>query len=124
MKNAASKVYEGADVMDSRDVIERIEELEAEKEAEDFPEDDAEELAKLLKLRDEAEGSPDWEYGETLVADSYFKEYAEQLAEDIGAVNQDATWPNNFIDWDAAAEALKQDYMSVTFGETEYWIRA
>ena len=55
--------------------------------------------------------------------DSYFEQYAQELAEDIGAVQKEATWPNQYIDWEAAADALKQDYMRVTYGETEYWIR-
>lgn len=131
-KSTASRVYEGADVMDSREVIERIEELEAERE--DLPEDeradwdDADdtglELARLKALADDASRSADWSYGETLIADSYFEEYAQELAEDIGAIQRDASWPNNHIDWKAAAEALQQDYMSVEYGSTTYWIRA
>lgn len=35
-------------------------------------------------------------------------EYAEELASDIGAVNRDAKWPNNHIDWEAAGEELLQ----------------
>lgn len=34
------------------------------------------------------------------------EEFAEQLAEDIGAVDRNATWPNNHIDWEAAARDL------------------
>ncbi len=116
------RVYEGADIMDSRDIIERVAELENNEEPLD--EDDKEELVKLRALVEKAEGSPDWPHGETLIADSYFEQYAQELAEDIGAVQKDATWPNMYIDWTAASEALQQDYMRVTYGETEYWIRA
>ena len=35
--------------------------------------------------------------------------YAETLAEDIGAVNAEATWPNNCIDWERAARDLFMD---------------
>lgn len=119
----------GEDVFDSRDVIARIEELETEiadaAEMEEEPDADAaEELVALIALRDEASGSPDWRYGETLIADSYFEEYAQQMAEDIGAIDRNASWPLTHIDWTAAADALKQDYMSVEFDGVEYWIRA
>lgn len=115
-------VYEGADIMDSRDIIEKITELESDED--NLDEDDRDELKNLRALAEKASGSPDWQYGEALIADSYFEEYARDLAEDIGAIQKDATWPNQYIDWDAASDALKQDYMSVTYGETEYWIRA
>lgn len=120
MSRSTDRVYEGADILDSRDIIAKIEELES--LLEDDPDD--EELKNLRALAEESSGSPDWPYGETLIADSYFEQYAQELAEDIGAVQKDATWPNQYIDWEAAADALKQDYMSVAYGETEYWIRA
>ena len=86
--------------------------------------DDAEELNALLTLRDRAEGySEDWKYGATLIRDSYFEQYAEQTAEDIGAIDRNASWPLSFIDWEAAAEALKGDYTSVDFGGVTYWVR-
>ena len=71
-----------------------------------------------------AEGSPDWEHGETLIRDSYFEEYAQELAESCGMVNASAQWPARCIDWEQAASELKMDYMSVDFDGIEYWIRA
>jgi hypothetical protein len=162
--NLAGCVYEGADIIDSRDVIKRVSELESDLQTahdaavevmrdtdfaalpenerldyivpEDFEEwltvqaedsgeqcDDAEELIRLRALADEASSSPDWTHGEALIADHYFETYAQELAEDIGAVNRDASWPNNHIDWEAAAGALQQDYFSVEYGDTTYWIR-
>lgn len=118
------------DVIDSRDVIARIEELEAElADAHDDSEqndvlDMRAELEALQALATEgANYAPDWEHGETLVRDSYFKEYAQQLAEDIGAINSDATWPNNCIDWDMAARDLRMDYSAIDFDGVTYWIR-
>lgn len=123
-----SRVYEGADIIDSRDIIARISELEDQRDAatedEPMPDDDADELARLTALAGDASGSPDWTHGEGLIADSHFEDYARELAEDIGAIKSNAGWPACHIDWPAAADALKQDYMSVTYGSTEYWIRA
>lgn len=64
----------------------------------------------------------DW-YPITLIRDSHFCDYAEELADDIGAINSDATWPNNCIDWDRAAYLLRQDYSSVEFDGITYWYR-
>ncbi len=134
------EVSNSEDILDSRDVIKRIEELQSERDDLEFMDDEekplaerqkefdeseeGEELKALLALQDEAEGyASDWRYGETLIRDSYFKEYAEQLAEDIGAINRDASWPNNCIDWERAADELQTDYTSVDFDGVTYWVR-
>lgn len=133
------------DLIDSRDVIERINELSETRDellyqidaAEDKEEtevakadledwdnsDEGLELKMLLKLQEEAEGG-DWEYGEVLIRDSYFDQYARDLADDIGAIDRDANWPLNHIDWEAAADELKQDYTCVDFDGVDYWIRS
>jgi hypothetical protein len=154
------------DIIDSRDVIARIEELEEsisnsgdcyhcgklvtrtdegepwlndagsavcpafEKESphQDIgPEDEAEaaELRALKALATEAEGyAADWHHGETLIRDSYFEEYARDLAEDIhGREALSGAWPFGCIDWQEAAEQLQQDYTSVDFGGVTFWIR-
>lgn len=127
------------DVIDSRDVIERIEDLEGERNAanEDAPavDDDgftawdrdnveeAAELAALKALASEAEGyAPDWRYGATLIRESYFTEYCQQLVEDIGDL------PNGMpgylvIDWEATARNIKVDYTEVDFGGIAYLVR-
>ncbi len=171
----ARDVNNSQDIIDSRDVIARIEELEGEfdnlisdiveareaEEGEDYAEDlhdafvalaawlevdvqkienealnfeclsafmetgEAYELKVLKALADEGEGSPDWHYGETLIRDSYFTEYARELASDLyGKEIDDAKWPFDHIGWDSAADALKQDYMSIDFDGETYWIRA
>lgn len=82
------------------------------------------ELAALEAFAKEGEDyAPDWSHGESCIRESYFTEYAEELANDIGAVNSDAGWPNNFIDWEKAAEALKMDYTEIDFDGVTYLIR-
>lgn len=91
-------------------------------ETDPLDEDEAAELAALIEFRDDIRAS-DWIHGETLIADSYFKEYAQELAEDIGAIGKDLQWPACHIDWDAAVEALQMDYSaSELFGYT-FWAR-
>jgi hypothetical protein len=133
------------DTIDSRDVIARIEELRSDLDSlnddiadaegadateaaqevlKEWEEEYVEELRALEALASEAEGyAADWSYGETLIRDSYFKEYAQDLADDIGAVDRDAKWPNTCIDWDQAARELLQDYTSVDFDGVTYWVR-
>lgn len=85
---------------------------------------EATEYLALKGLADDADGCGDWKYGATLIRETHFKDYAQQLAEDIGAVNKDQSWPNNCIDWDQAARELEMDYTSVAFDGVEYLIRS
>lgn len=120
------------DLIDSRDVIDRINELKEQLEDHDsyseFDHDEiAEELKTLVELAEQGEGSADWSYGETLINDDYFETYARDLAEDLGYMSGsiDANaWPYNCIDWEQAARDLQHDYMSLDFNGATYWIRA
>ncbi|HXS59729.1 MAG TPA: antirestriction protein ArdA [Candidatus Sulfopaludibacter sp.] len=38
------------------------------------------------------------------------KDFAYQMAQDLGAIDKYAKWPNNCIDWDKAASELMYDY--------------
>lgn len=135
------------DIIDSRNVIERIEELEEElqsltdavDEAEEGDERDEaqmnldcfdkQELLELKELASDACSSPDWEHGESLIRDSYFVEYIKELIHecyDVPENFESGTWPWNHMkmDYDAAAEEAKIDYTSVEFGGVQYWIRS
>jgi hypothetical protein len=118
----ATEISNYDDIIDSRDVIERIDELEAIEVIDREPEEQ-EELDALYALAEQSEGyAPDWQYGETLIRDSYFQEYARQLAEDIGAIPDDL--PNwVVIDWEETADNLLVDYTSVEFDGVTYWVR-
>jgi hypothetical protein len=140
---ATKEITKYDDIIDSRDVIARIEALTDERDtwveneggdddeqnrtAEDwageFP-DEASELAALESLAEEASGSPDWIHGEALIRDSYFKEYAQELAEDCDMIPAGLSWPLNCIDWDFAARELQNDYFTVEFDGITYWIRS
>lgn len=115
------EIDNSTDVLDSREIIERIEEL-ASLDTRTADEDD--EMQALDKLSDEGSAySDDWKHGATLIRDSYFHVYAEEFADDIGAIDRDAGWPLCHIDWDAAADALKADYTAVEFDGVTYWVR-
>lgn len=99
-------IHNGMDTIDSRDIIERVDELENMVEFDRLDEEDAEELAKLKEFAAEVEDyCSDWVYGEILVRDSYFEEYARDLAEGLGTIPKGLGWPACHIDWEAAAHA-------------------
>lgn len=160
MRRGHDEITNSQDVIDSRDIIARIEYLEDERttladtldsEQEEWDEltqeekdeadsnealvtardalkewdesEEGQELKALKELQDQAEGYSDWTHGATLIRDSYFQTYAEELASDIGAVDKDAAWPTNRIDWEAAADDLKVDYSTVDFDGVDYWVR-
>lgn len=113
-------------VIDVRDIIVRFEEIEADDEQDEDDEQEAAELAVLLGDLAGNGGDEQWRgdwYPVTLIRDSHFTEYAEQLAEEIGAINSDASWPLGYIDWEAAADALKIDYTTVDYDGVTYWYR-
>lgn len=107
------------EVFDSRDVIERIAELEATEVIDREPEDQ-DELDALYALQKEAEGYGDWQDGETFISDDYFTEYTKELLADIGYIPNDMPdWV--VIDWDSTADTVKADYTSYEFMGTTYW---
>jgi hypothetical protein len=119
-----NEIHNGMDIIDSRDIIARINWLESEPDDDDLlTEEEQEELEALQKLQMDCEDYSEWGYGMTLIRDSYFEEYAEGLAEDIGAIDRNANWPLNHIDWEAAANDLKMDHTCVDFDGVDYWFR-
>lgn len=118
------------DIIYSRDVIERLDELESDREdaVEDgtlaeWTDENGEEYDSLKALVEVASGSPDWEYGAALIRRSYFRDYAQELAEDRGMIPKNLSWPYTCIDWEQAASELEVDYSGVNFGGVEYLIR-
>lgn len=51
------------------------------------------------------------------------EDYAQELAEETGAVPDNAAWPCTCIDWDKAARELQHDYGSVEIDGITYWTR-
>lgn len=108
------------DVIDSRDVIARLEYL---RDGDGLTDDEKRELDALIKLDGEGRDyAPDWEYGATLIRDSYFTDYARELLEDCGDIPKDI--PHYIaIDWDQTAHNIRVDYTPVDFGNVTYWVR-
>ena len=114
------------DILDSRDLIDRIEELEG---IEDQSNEEAQELAVLLKVQEQAEGYSDWKYGESLIRESYFTDYIEELIKDCYELPKEfesGNWPwrHMTLDYQAAADEAEYDYTRVDFDGVTYLIRS
>ncbi len=122
------------DMIDSRDIIARIAVLSALRQpgpvdlgndVDNNTDQDTlfQELADLEALQDDdGEYVADWYDGATLIRDSYFENYAQELAEDMGLLARSSAWPYTCIDWEQAARELQQDYTRVDFGGVTYWV--
>ena len=118
-----------ADIIDVRDIIERVEELEdhePESEAEKWAQCD--EYAALLELLDELKGCGgdeqwrgDW-YPVTLIRSRHFTDYVREMLIDCDTIPADLpSWVE--IDWDATARNVKVDYSAIDVGSDTYWFR-
>jgi hypothetical protein len=119
-----------ADIIDIRDIIERIEELPDLIESEGCEEQCnayREELATLTGIMSELQGNGgdeqwqgDW-YPQMLIRDHHFVDYCRELCEDIGAVPRDLP-AYIAIDWDETARNLMSDYSSVEIPCNHRWV--
>ena len=135
-----STVDLSADYIDVRDIIDRVLELRGERDEyndkmgspdawDSVIDGEPEELAMLEGILSELAGyggdevfDGDW-YPSELVADSYFQEYAQNLAEECGMVDTNARWPMTCIDWEQAAQELQVGYSNILIHGYTYWYR-
>ena len=127
----------GDDVLDLRDLWKRYQDLLGDVQDSnpdvaianvdlDKAIDDGVDVEEYQQLRDLfAEVGEPYRGGEfdnpTLIEDSYFEEYAQQYAEDVGAIENPDRWPMAHIDWEQAASELKSDYSAIDIGDYTYW---
>ncbi len=103
-------------IFDTRDVLSRLELIDI----------DPAERARLDLFRSELSdyfGEDALSDGITIIPDDEFEDYAKELAWELGAITEDSHWPAAYIDWEAAADALKMDYSGFDFEGTTYWGR-
>lgn len=124
-----------ADIIDTRDIIARVEELESlnddhesDPEGGHWSDEDAQELDTLAAILEDLKGyggdeqwHGDW-YPVTLIRESYFVDYVQELLEDCGEI------PRNLphyihIDWETTARDIKVDYSEVTIDGVTYFYR-
>ncbi len=127
------------DNLDSRDLIDRKEELEGERDSFTVADDDGEEvespeqwaienpedaaeLAELIEVCEEGEGyAPDWRYGETLIHESNFTEYVQDTVCEWYTFKGLPDWVA--VDWEATAENVKADYTTLDYQGGTYYTR-
>ena len=122
MKRPSEEITGGEDILDPRDIAERLKYLTRERDRlessqlDEFLEDEIDALQEVVD-----EGIDD-----TLVHEDYFQKYAEELAVDIGAIDHRPRdrWPYTCIDWEQAAEELKQDYSVIDIRGGTYYYRS
>ena len=120
------------DYFDSRDMVERIEELEALEDLfldpESSEEDKAEwtreldnELGQLREFADSV-GNPEWIHGMTFIAEHHFEDYAQELCTDLGYLTGDIPgFIASNINWEGIADDLRVDYSEYElYGNTYY----
>ena len=112
-----------AEILDVRDLIERYEELETTRD-----DDEEDEYLTLKAVLEELKGNggdeewrDDW-YPITLVSESYFIAYTQELLEDCGYIPKDfPSWIA--IDWEKTAEAVQTDYTYISIDGWSFWYR-
>jgi len=118
--NESTSDWSNKQVIDSRDIIERLQELED--DVENLDESDKEELELLRAVNEDGQNYSDWEHGESLINDSYWVDYVQEMLEDTGDIPKDL--PNYIvIDWESTARNIQYDYVSIDVGGTDFWIR-
>lgn len=111
------------DMIDSRDIIERIAEIDDAVSEGDYSETD--ELEVLSSIIDQLGDCGDFERGEGLIHEDHFTEHCQELCEDTGAIPKDLPgYIEDHIDWKGVAREMKQDYMEVDFDGVSYFMRA
>lgn len=90
---------------------------------EDWDNSNKDELDALIAFTKElADYCPDWEHGTTLIRDSHWDDYVQELLEDIGDLPKDL--PNYIvIDWERTGANIQMDYTSGEFDGVTYWAR-
>jgi len=109
----------GENIIDVQGMIEYFEDMH--KDEDDRPLY-AKALEELADCGHDVKWNDEW-YPAELIEDDYFIQYTMQLVEDTGFINNITAWPYSCIDWECAADALKDDYSSIDIDGFTYWYR-
>tara|TARA_Y100001938_G_C7943012_1_gene355287 strand:- start:410 stop:781 length:372 start_codon:yes stop_codon:yes gene_type:complete len=112
------------DTLDSRDLEERIIELEKDNNLTD---EEKEEYNQLIAIKNDCEDYG-WEHGIYFISEYYWVTYCEDFAYDCGYME---TFKSNngynplsyCVDWEKWADQVKMDYSSITFNNRDYYWR-
>tara|TARA_Y100000593_G_scaffold88918_1_gene172075 strand:- start:498 stop:854 length:357 start_codon:yes stop_codon:yes gene_type:complete len=111
------------DTLDSRDIEERIVELENDN---NLAEEEKEELKELLSIKEECEHYG-WEHGIYFISEYYWQDYCKDFAYDCGYIEDiervNANPLTYCVDWEKWADEMKIDYSSITINNRDYYWR-
>lgn len=114
-------------IIDSRDLIEEMNELESELEChieDGFLEEDFDDLERLKTLRevnrDGEDYSSEWADGTSLIPEEDFEDYAREYFEECYDIPD---FVINYIDWESVASDLQMDYTTIEIDGETYWMR-
>ena len=94
---------------------------DAEIDQKNWNESDLEEFQTLEKLIDDVSSS-EFIHGLTLINESYWVQYCQELCQDIGDISENV--PDYIaIDWDQTADNLSVDYSQCEFEGTTFYYR-
>jgi len=130
LKEAITDIKKDLEMASQEDKEDLEDDLEsAETDLSTFLDDYETEMKILAEVIEEGECSSDWSHGEGLIHESYFEDYTRQLVDDCWEMPKEfnsGQWPWNHMtmDWEAAAEQLKDDYHEFTVAGETYYIRA
>lgn len=123
----SASTFTGSDVEDLIDTLtderDDLEDQDADDDDNDGEIEVLNEQIKMLKefLEELQANSSDWRH-ETVIADDHFVAYAQDIADELSDADF-MQWPFDCIDWEKAADRLKEDYNSADLDGEEFWIR-
>jgi len=106
------------DVITVDELRDQLEELQSRAEDGDLDDDEQETLVMFRELLAEV----DLYNCDTLIRDTYFEQYVQELLEDCGVIPSEL--PHYIvIDWEATARFIQHDYTAFDFDGVTYWAR-
>lgn len=117
------------DTLDTRDIIEYMEQLKSELKLAQDPttkQERQKELDNLMSLKEQTINNSNkekWETGIQLINNWYFQEFAENEGRETGGLSSKEVyqWPWYCVDWERATKDLKMDYFDVLYDDQIYW---
>lgn len=114
------------DRIDSRHVIELIEDLEYEVTEDTITREDMRDLDTLRALASKGEEyAEDWEHGATLIRFNHFTDYIKEFVSETDGETLEnmPEFLRDAIDWEVVAETLMDDYTELDYEGVTYYTR-
>ena len=113
-------------IMDSREISDRIDELQDTDINEVLSDEDHSELQLLRALQEAFQNYGDWDHGDSVIPEACFVEYISDIIDECYEIKKSSDWPYRHmtLDYEAAADEAKQDYTTCDHEGETYYFRA